>query len=578
MKYIVKYVKPFWKRMILGFTIKFGGTVMDLFLPLLLSYIIDDIVPTGSKPMIYVSGLLMLVCSVLAISGNIGANRMAAKVARDSTEKIRNDLFTRISYLSARQIDGFTIPSLESRLTSDTYNIHQMINMVQRLGVRAPCLLIGGVIVAFSMEPVLTMVLVAVMPFIAISVYVITTRGVPLYTEQQVATDDMTRVVRENAQGVRIIKALGREDSETARFDKMNAALNKAEKNAALTMGLTNPLINLFLNVGLVAVITVGAYRVNAGVSETGKIIAFTSYFTIIINALMSVTRIFVNSSRGIASAKRIGEVLDAPYDMEPDSKYAEKSGAGKVKHPKIEFDHVCFSYGGVKNDVDDVSFVLNENETLGIIGPTGSGKTTLIALLMRQYDVDSGRVLIDGVDVRAMSRDEISRKFGAAFQNDFLFADTLYSNIDFGRYLSEDDIKKGAENAQAMPFINEKEGGLDFELTIKGANLSGGQKQRVILSRALAGHPEILVLDDSSSALDYATDARLRAAIRENYAGQTTSVIVAQRISSIMHSSLILVMEDGKITGRGTHKELLETCPLYREINDSQMGGALLE
>ncbi len=578
LRYIVKYVKPFWKRMILGFIIKFGGTVMDLFLPMLLSYIIDDVVPTENKTMIYVSGLLMLVCSVLAISGNVGANRIAAKVARDSTEKIRNDLFSRISYLSARQIDSFTIPSLESRLTSDTYNIHQMVNMVQRLGVRAPCLLVGGVIVAFSMEPVLTLVLVAVMPFIAISVYLITTKGVPLYTEQQVATDDMTRVVRENAQGVRIIKALGREESETARFDKMNAALTKAERNAALTMGLTNPLINLFLNIGLVAVIAVGAYRVNAGVSETGKIIAFTSYFTIIINALMSVTRIFVNSSRGIASAKRIGEVLDAPYDMVPDPKYAEKSGASNDKHPKIEFDHVCFSYGGVKNDIDDVSFVLKENETLGIIGPTGSGKTTLIALLMRQYDVDSGRVLIDGVDVRAMSRDEISKKFGAAFQNDFLFADTLYSNIAFGRDLSEGDVIKGAENAQAMPFINEKEGGLDFELTIKGSNLSGGQKQRVILSRALSGNPEILVLDDSSSALDYATDARLRAAIRENYSGQTTSVIVAQRISSIMHSNLILVMEDGKITGRGTHKELLESCPLYREINDSQMGGALLE
>ena len=579
MKYIYSYVKPFFKKMLFGFIIKFGGTIMDLFIPMLLSYIIDDIVPTGSKPMIYFAGFLMLVCSVLAIVGNIGANRMAARVARDTTEKIRNDLFTRISYLSARQIDRFTIPSLESRLTSDTYNIHQMVGMIQRLGVRAPCLLIGGIIVAFTLEPVLTMVLIAVMPFITLSVVIITKKGVPLYNEQQVETDSMTRVVRENAQGVRIIKALGKEDSEKRRFDISNRNLNKAEKNAAMTMGLTSPLMNLFLNLGLVAVIAVGAYRVNAGISETGKIIAFTSYFTIILNALMSVTRMFVMFSRGIASANRIGEVLDTPMDMEADAKYAPSPNkVSTEKPPKIEFEHVSFSYNGVKNDLEDISFKLGENETLGIIGPTGAGKSTLIALLMRQYDADSGRILIDGVDVRSMNRDDISKKFGAAFQNDFLFADSIRTNIDFGRHLSDEELLEGARHAQAMPVIDEKPGGLDFELTIKGANLSGGQKQRIILSRALAGKPEILVLDDSSSALDYATDARLRAAIRKDYCGQTTSVIVAQRISSIMHSDLILVLEDGKITGSGKHEDLIKSCPLYKEISESQMGGALLE
>jgi len=559
----------------LGFAVKFGGTIMDLFLPMLLSFIIDDIVPTGNRTHIYLTGLLMLLCSVLAILGNIIANRMAAKVARDTTEKIRNDLFKRISYLSARQIDEFTVPSLESRLTSDTYNIHQMIGMIQRLGVRAPCLLIGGVAIAFVMEPVLTLVLISVMPFIVWAVWGVSKRGIPLYNNQQVQTDNMTRVVRENAQGIRIIKALGKEDAERQRFDDANLQLNHAEKKAALNMALTSPLMNLCLNFGLVAVIAVGAYRVNAGLSETGKIIAFTSYFTIILNALMSVTRMFVMSSRGIASANRIGEVLNTPYDMQPDSKYALPN---KQKSPKIEFDHVSFSYSRVKNDVDDISFTLEAGQTLGIIGPTGAGKTTLIALLMRQYDVDSGSVRIDGQDVRSMNRDEISKRFGAAFQNDFLFADTITTNIDFGRGLTEDAIKTATVHAQAAPFIAEKPGELGFELSIKGANLSGGQKQRVILSRALAGNPEILVLDDSSSALDYATDARLRMAIRENYSKNTTSVIVAQRISSIMHADLILVLEDGKVTGAGTHADLLETCPLYKEISDSQMGGALLE
>lgn len=563
--------------MMCGFVIKFVGSVMDLFIPMLLSYIIDDIVPTKNKMNIYLCGILMLICSVIAILGNIIANRLAARVARNTTEKIRNDLFKRISYLSARQLDQFTIPSLESRLTSDTYNIHQFVGMIQRMGVRAPCLLIGGVCLAFILEPVLTLVLIAVMPFICVSVYFVTKRGIPLYTDQQVETDNMTSVVRENAQGIRIIKALGKENAEKARFNDANLKLNKSEKKAALNMALTSPLMNLFLNLGLVAVILIGAYRVNAGLSETGKIIAFTSYFTIILNALMSVTRIFIMSSRAIASANRIGEVLDTNEDMQADHAYKVRIPSG-VKIPKIEFDHVSFSYNGIKNNVEDISFKLETGQTLGIIGPTGAGKTTLISLLMRQYDADEGSVRIDGQDVRSMSRDEISKKFGAAFQNDFLFADTIETNIDFGRGLTGEQIREAAVHAQAEKFISEKPGGFDFELSIKGANISGGQKQRIILSRALAGNPEILVLDDSSSALDYATDARLRQSIREHYSGKTTSVIVAQRISSIMHADLILVMENGRITGSGTHAELLENCPLYKEISDSQMGGALLE
>ena len=573
MKHILSYIRPFLGKMMIGFSIKFIGTIMDLFLPMLLSIILDDVVPTGTKRAIFLCGGLMVVCSVIAILGNIGANRMAARVARDTTEKIRNDLFRRISYLSARQLDEFTVPSLESRLTSDTYNIHQMVGMFQRLGVRAPLLLIGGIIVAASLEPVLTLVLVAILPFISFFVYFISRRGIPLYTNQQTETDNMTRVVRENAQGVRIIKALCKEGAEKERFDNANLALNRAEKKAAFNMALTSPLMNLFMNAGLVAVIIVGAYRVNTGASGAGAIIAFMSYFTIILTAMMSVTSMFIMASKGIASANRIGEVLDTPQDMTADQSFAGTKGGHK-----IEFDHVSFSYNGVKNNLSDISFTLEKGQTLGIIGPTGAGKTTLIALLMRQYDVTEGSVRIDGVDVRAMDRADISKKFGAAFQNDFLFADTIRSNIDFGRGLTDEQIMTAAHHAQAAPFIAEKEGGLDFELTIKGANLSGGQKQRVILSRALAGMPEILVLDDSSSALDYATDARLRQALRDNYDGNTTSVIVAQRVSSIKHADLILVLEDGRITGSGTHEELLENCPLYREISDSQMGGALLE
>lgn len=577
--HLIKYIKPFLPKMAVGFTIKFIGTIMDLVLPMMLAYMIDDIVPLRSMPLIWAAGAVMVVCSVIAIWGNITANRIAARVARDTTEKIRNDLFTRISYLSARQLDTFTIPSLESRLTSDTYNIHQMVGMLQRLGVRAPLLLVGGLIVTFILEPVLTMVLVAILPFIGITVYVISKRGIPLFTGQQEATDEMTRVVRENAQGVRIIKALHKEEAEKIRFDDTNAELNRREKRAAENMALTSPLMNLFLNCGLVAVILVGALRVNGGVSEPGKIIAFMSYFTIILNAMMSVTRMFIMSSKGIASANRIGEVLDAPEDMAADPAYA---GEADASAPKIVFENVSFSYNGVKDNLSDISFSMEKGQTLGIIGPTGSGKTTLISLLMRQYDVNAGSIRLDGVDVRGMEKKTISKKFGAAFQNDFLFADTIEANIDFGRGLTMEEMEEGASVAQAMDFIKEKDGGFGHELTIKGANLSGGQKQRVILSRALSGSPEILVLDDSSSALDYATDARLRKAIRERYDGREderpTTIIVAQRVSSIRHADLILVLEDGRITGRGTHDELMQSCPLYAEIAASQMGGALLE
>lgn len=578
MKLLIEYLRPFFRRMALGCSIKFIGTLADLALPMMLAFLIDDIVPLGSKKLIWAAGGIMVLCAIVAIWGNITANRYASRVARDMTEKLRNDLFERISYLSAKQLDTFTIPSLESRLTSDTYNIHRMIGMIQRLGIRAPLMLIGGLAITFFLEPVLTLVLVAVLPFVGITVYAVSKKGIPLYTKQQEADDEMTRVVRENAQGVRIIKALHKEEAEKARFDVANTNLNRQEKRAAENMALTSPLMNLFLNGGLVAVIFIGAIRVNAGVSEPGKIIAFLSYFSLILTAMMSITRIFIMCSKGIASAGRIGEVLAAPEDMAADPQCATSVEDGA---PHIRFDDVSFSYNGVKDDLSHISFSLEKGQTLGIIGPTGAGKTTLISLLMRQYDVTGGAVQISGVDVRSMEKKQIAKKFGAAFQNDFLFADTIRTNIDFGRGRTDDEIEEGARTAQAWDFIQNKEGGLSHMLTIKGANLSGGQKQRVILSRALAGSPEILVLDDSSSALDYATDARLRQAIRERAATMQdppTTVIVAQRISSIRHADLILVLEDGKITGQGTHEQLMDTCPLYREIADTQMGGALLE
>ena len=571
MKKIFPYIKPHIFAMILGLTVKFIGTIMDLFLPYILAHIIDVVVPSGNINMVYFWGVIMLVVSVIALLGNIIANRMAAKVAKNVTKAIRHDLFTKISYLSSSEIDSFTIPSLEARLTSDTYHLHHMIGMMQRMGIRAPILLIGGLIIAFTLEPALALILLCLLPFMGVAVFSISRRGVPLYTALQESVDNMIRAVREHSGGIRVIKALSKVDYEKERFDKANRDVVKHEKKAGITMALTNPVMTVFLNTGLTLAILVGAFRVNAGLSETGKIIAFLSYFTIILNAMLSITRIFVMFSKGSASAKRIGDVLSSPGSLP------------LINDPEIEtdahivFDDVSFSYNKKKDNLKNISFSLKKGETLGIIGATGSGKSTIINLLMRLYDADSGMIYINGKSVRSLAPEKLHRMFGAVFQGDVLFADTIKSNIDFGRNLSDETIENAAKRAMAFDFINAIPEKFDYMLTGKGANLSGGQKQRVLLARAFAGNNDILILDDSSSALDYKTDAALRKEIKEHYSG-TTSIIVAQRISSIKHADLILMLDEGEIIGSGTHEELLKSCPLYKEIAETQMGGGHFE
>ncbi|MDO5478054.1 MAG: ABC transporter ATP-binding protein [Clostridia bacterium] len=571
MKKIFPYIKPQIFAIIIGLTIKFIGTIMDLFLPYILAYIIDDVVPTGNINEVYFWGIAMLIVSAIALIGNIVANRMAAKVARNATRAIRHDLFTKISYLSSSEIDSFTIPSLEARLTSDTYHLHHMIGMMQRMGVRAPILLIGGLIIAFSLEPALALVLLCLLPFMGYSVWTISKKGVPLYSSLQSSVDNMIRAVREHASGIRVIKALSKVDYEKERFDEANRDVVKNEKRAGLTMALTNPVMNIFLNTGLTLVILVGAYRVNAGVSETGKIIAFLSYFTIILNAMMSITRIFVMTSKGSASAKRIGDVLSSPGNLPIMADEPIKTDA------HIVFDDVTFSYNKKKDNIKNISFSLKKGETLGIIGATGSGKSTVINLLMRLYDTDAGKIYINGESVRSIPHEKLHKMFGTVFQGDVLFADTIKNNIDFGRNLTDEQIENAAKHACAFEFIDSLPDKFGHMLTGKGANLSGGQKQRVLLARAFAGGNDILILDDSSSALDYKTDATLRRNIKENYS-DTTSIIIAQRISSIKHADLILMLDEGEIIGSGTHEDLMKNCPAYREIADTQMGGGHFE
>ena len=567
MKRIFPYLRPYLPRISLGLAIKFTGTIMDLLLPWILSYMIDDVVPLKEVPRIVFWGGAMVACAAVALITNIVANRMASWVAQHTTEALRHDLFSKISHLSCGQIDSFSIPSLESRLTSDTYNVHQMIGMMQRLGVRAPILLIGGIFITLMLEPVLALILIAVLPLIALVIYGVSKKGIPLYTRLQQGVDAMVRTVRENVTGIRVIKALSKTDYEKERFSSVNSEVVRREKTAGITMALTNPLMNLYLNVGLTVVIIVGAFRVDSGLTQPGKILAFLTYFTIILNAMLSITRMFVMLSKGTASAERIREVLDTPEDLA----LLPSDDMDGAYH--IIFDRVTFSYQKKEANLRDISFRLKRGERLGIIGATGCGKSTIVSLLMRLYDADAGEIRIGGQRVEAIPPEVLHTKFGVVFQNDILFADTIAENIDFGRGLSREQIEKAAACAQAMEFIQSLPDGFEHRLTAKGTNLSGGQKQRLLIARALAGDPEILILDDSSSALDYKTDSLLRQALAREYPGVTT-IVIAQRVSSILHADHILVLEEGRELGYGTHPELMESCELYREISRSQMGG----
>ena len=574
MKFLLKYLKPFFGIMTVGVIIKTIGTVVELFIPLILTHILDNVVVTQKISEIIFWGGIMLLCAGAACVFNIWANRMAAKVSRRFSERVRNDLFSRTMRLSSAQVDTFTIPSLESRITTDTYNVHNFVGMMQRMGIRAPIMLVGGVSITLFMDPLLSIAMIATLPFIFITVYFISRKGVPLYTKVQKATDKMTRVVREDTQGIRVIKALSKVEYEHRRYEQVNRELSESEQRAGFVMSGVHPVMTLFMNTGLVLVVALAANLVAGNRSTPSTVIAFMQYFTQISMAMMSVTRIFTMYTKCSASAKRISEVINAPEDItiksETDFPRSE-SGA------HIEFKNVSFSYKGKQNDLENINFSLSRGESLGIIGATGSGKSTLIRLLMRLYDVGDGAVYICGRDVRTIPAEELYPMFGAAFQQDFLYAETIEENIDLGRHLSREQIEFAAKIAQAHDFISAFPDGYEHQLSQKGTNISGGQKQRLLISRAIASHPEILVLDDSSSALDYKTDANLRAALRENMSG-TTLVTVAQRVSSVKDCTLILVLDEGKIIGKGTHEELLSSCPEYREISESQMGGAFVE
>ncbi len=574
MKTVLKYIKPYYLRMLWGLTIKIAGTVVELFIPYILTHILENVIYTSNVKKIVFWGFMMILCAGCACIFNVIANRMASKVSNDFSEILRRDLFAKTLRLSAAQTDSFTIASLESRITTDTYNIYHFVGMMQRMGVRAPIMLIGGIIITMIMDSYLSLVMVATMPLLFICVYIVSASGIPLYKKVQMSVDGMIRVVREDAQGIRVIKALSKDKYEHKRYDKANLALVKNERKAGIIMASVHPIMNLFMNMGIVAVVALSANRVLNHQSTPETVIAFMQYFTQISMSMMVMSRMFTMASKCSASANRVAEILNCEDTLKERSEEEfPRNDNGSV----IEFKDVDFSYIGVKKDLTDISFKIKDGESLGIIGATGSGKSTVIKLLLRFYDVGSGAIYIDGKDIRTIDRKELYSYFGTVMQNDFLYNDTIYENIKFGRDLSDEQIKTAAKIAQADRFITDFEDGYEHILSQKGTNISGGQKQRILISRAIASKPRILILDDSSSALDYKTESNLRKALNENFK-DTILINVAQRVSAVKNCTQIIVLENGEIIGMGTHEELLNNCSEYKEISDSQMGGAIVE
>ena len=577
MNILFSYLRPSYGKMSVGISIKVLGTLVELALPYILSHILKNVVVKEDIGLIVLWGVVMILCAGGALWCNIIANRIAARVACDFSLSMRQDLFDKSIRISAAQTDAITLPSLESRITTDTYNVHSFVSMMLRMGIRAPMLLIGGIAITLLMDSYLALAMLSILPFIFVTVYFISKKGVPLYTKVQRSVDKMIRIVREDVQGIRVIKALSKNDYEHRRYDAANKVLVGDEKRAGTVMSIVNPVMTLLMNVGIVAVVALSASRVANHLSDPETVIAFMQYFTLISMAMMSVTRIFVMQTKCAASAKRIGEVLAVGEDMALQS---EEAFPNAETDAHIVFDRVSFSYKGAGNDLTDISFAVPRGGSLGIIGATGSGKTTLVDLIPRFYDATDGHVLLDGTDVREYCFDALYDKLAFIGQRATLFSGSIRENVFFGQSAGDDtdaDLQAALELAQASEFVSRLDKGTAYPVAQQGRNLSGGQKQRLSIARALARKPEILIFDDAFSALDYKTDAALRAGLAQALP-ETTKIIVAQRISTIRHADRILVLEHGEIVGDGTHEALLQSCEVYRQIALSQLSAAELQ
>ncbi len=541
---------------------------MDLMLPTMLSNIIDIGITNGDTTYVWMTGAKMIGFAVIGLIGGVGCSIFSTIAAVNLGQNLRDGLFATIQSLSFLELDHFKTSSLITRLTNDITQIQTMVMMGLRILVRAPLLCIGGILMAYRLSSDLSGIFVITIPVILIFVAIVMSRSFPLFKSMQEKIDKVNNVMRENLLGVRVIKAFTIEHKQKDRFNEANDDLMNQSIRAQKLMIILNPVVMLLVNFSIVAVLWYGGFLVQAGVLETGKIMAFINYLTQIMMSLMMVIMISMNFSRAKASADRINEVLMTESSIQ-DSKSPEV-----IDQYDIEFKDVSFKYHDHSEEVlTDLSFKIKQGDRVGIIGGTGAGKSSLVQLIPRLYDVSSGEVLIGGRNVKEVSLHELRDKIGVVLQESILFSGTIESNIKFGYHdATDEELDQAARDAQAMEFIQLKESGYQTEVEQRGKNLSGGQKQRVSIARTLIRKPKILILDDSSSALDMATERQLQEAIKEQMTGSTV-IMIAQRISAVMDANQIIVLDQGHISGIGTHEELLKTNEIYRSIAISQLG-----
>lgn len=570
MRKLLIYLKDYKKESVLAPLFKMLEAIFELFVPLVMSAVIDVGIKNSDKPYIIKMCLVLVALGIIGLACSITAQYFAAKAACGFATKLRHSLFDHIQSLSFSEMDTIGTSTLITRMTSDINQVQNGVNMTLRLFLRSPFVVFGSMIMAFTISIKAAMIFVVAIPLLSAVVFGIMYMSIPLYKNVQSNLDDVLRITHENLTGSRVIRAFHKEDNEIEQFENSNNSLTKLQMNVGKISALMNPITYTIINLSIVALIWTGAIQVNIGNISQGNVVALVSYMSQILVELIKLANLIVLINKSIACGNRIQSVFEIKSSLiEP-----EKPAVVGEKLPEtvVSFDHVSLKYKNSSQDsLTDINFDVKRGETIGIIGGTGSGKSSLVNMLPRFYDYTGGQLKIDGIDVKDYAVDDLRNKIGVVMQKAVLFKGTIRENLKWGNPDASDaDLMEALETAQAAEVVQGKENGLDAEVAQGGKNFSGGQKQRLTIARALVRKPEILILDDSASALDYATDAALRKAIRD-MKNSPTLFIVSQRAASILYADKIIVLDDGKVAGIGTHTELLENCPVYQEIYYSQ-------
>jgi ATP-binding cassette, subfamily B, multidrug efflux pump len=566
---LYKYLEEFSAQIVVIVVLVFLQVLANLYLPTLMSDVVDTGIVNKDINYILKIGSFMLLISAGGALCSVTASYLASRIAVGHGMIIRSMIFTKVESFSLQEFDKVGTATLITRTTNDVTQVQQVTVMMFSMMLFAPLTCIGGIIMALNEDGPLTWILAAVIPMLLIIILIVLKKGMPLFKLMQVKLDKLNLVLREGLTGIRVVRAFNRIDNEKQRFDAANLDLMDNAVKVNLIMAAIMPLMMLIMNLTTIAVVWFGSIRIDGGGMEVGSLMAFIQYAMQILFSFLMVAMVFIMVPRAQASAARINEVLE----MEPTIIYKEETNLAEDESGYVEFKDVSFSYAGAEQPaINNISFSARPGEVTAIIGGTGSGKSTLVNLIPRFYDVDSGSVLVDGVDVREMSKENLRAKIGFVPQKNILFSGTIAENIKYGnKEASLEEVKYAANVAQATDFISEMEGEFDHFIAQGGTNVSGGQKQRLSIARALVRKPEIYIFDDSFSALDFKTDARLRAALKKETADSTV-IIIAQRVTSVIDADRIIVLDEGQIAGMGTHKELLDSCKVYHEIVSSQL------